>query len=242
MTFGYALLGALVLLLPGFAGYYGMRLAETANLIKPAPDRPNSNFTIFVIVLLALIAHLLGAVLFAANEIAARSVLLLRIPFDPNPYHVLWSGQVPGTMSGVGFVWELGYFVLLTVAMGTGCNILIAKSHITSVTTPLRFGWLLPIARKVEAGSHVVIGYVMTTTGHDGAWIAYEGMVRRLALNDDDAIEMIVLEQCDRFVVRIVDGKVERIDSEGQTIELIHLRDAQVANYALEVIEVSAAE
>jgi hypothetical protein len=50
----------------------------------------------------------------------------------------------------------------------------------------------------------------MTTTGHDGAWIAYQGMVRRLALNDDDAIEMIVHEQCDRFVVRIVDGKVER--------------------------------
>ncbi len=242
MTFGFALLGALILLLPGFAGYYGIRLAETANLIKPAPDRPNSNFTIFVIVLLALVAHLAGAVLFAANEIVARSAVLLHLPFDPNAYHVLWSGQVTGTMSSVAFAWELGYFLLLTFGMGIGCNMLVAQSRITSVTEPPRFGWLLPIARQVEAGSHVVIGYVLTTTGHDGAWIAYQGMVRRLALNDDDAIEMIVLEQCDRFVVRIVDGKVERVASGGQTIELLHLRNEQVANYALEVIEVTEAE
>ena len=51
MTFGYALLGALVLLLPGFAGYFGLRIGEASDFVSPRPDRPNSNLTIFLIVL-----------------------------------------------------------------------------------------------------------------------------------------------------------------------------------------------
>jgi hypothetical protein len=240
MTFGYALLGALVLLLPGFAGYYGMRLGETGGLLTLAPDRPNSNFTIFMVVLFALVAHVIGSALFAINEVISHWVVLVHVAYDPNPYRALWSGQVPSRMSGPGFTLELTYLLLLTAGMVAGVEFIAKRIPSTTLTAPLGFGWLLPIAKQVEAGSHIVIGYVMTTTGHDGAWIAYQGMVRRLALNDDDAIEMIVLEQCDRFVVRIVDGKVERVDTDAQTIELIHLRNTQVANYALEVIEVSA--
>jgi len=238
MTFGYALLGALVLLLPGFAGFLGMRIGEAGNLVSPRPDRPNSTVTIFAVVFLALCAHGIGAGLFAINEAIARSYVVVPMEHYPNPYRILWAGKMPAEMSSVSFAWELLYLVLLTMGFGAACEWMSRKSPVSAASAPLRFGWLLPIAKQVEAGSHVVIGYVLTTTGHDGAWIAYEGIVRRLALNDDDAIEMIVLEQCDRFVVRIVDGKVERVDSDTQTIELIQLRDGQVANYALEVLEV----
>lgn len=241
MTFGYTLLGALMLLLPGFAGYYGTRLGEAGNLVSPRPDRPNSTFTIFIVVFLALLAHTIGAGFFAVNERLASWQTLVYLSHDPNPYRLLWTGKAPFNMSGQAFALDLLYLVILTAGSGITGEWLSRKSPVTAASAPLRFGWLLPIARQVEAGSHVVIGYVLTTTGHDGAWIAYEGMVRRLALNDDDAIEMIVLEQCDRFVVRIVDGKVERIDSDAQTIELIQLRDGQVANYALEVIEITPA-
>lgn len=238
MTFGYTLLGALLLLLPGFAAYLGQRLGETG-LVSPRPDRPNSTLTIFIVAFFALLFHMLGAGLFALNEVVARSHPIITLAYDPNPYRMLWIGKAPAEMSGTVFAYELLYLILLTVGAGVIMERLSRKSPITAVSAPLRFGWLLPIARQVEAGSHVVIGYVLTTTGHDGAWIAYEGMVRRLALDDDDAIQMIVLEQCDRFVVRIVDGKVERVDSEADTIALIQLRDKQIANYALEVIEVS---
>lgn len=71
MTFGYALLGALVLLLPGFAGYFGLRIGEASDFVSPRPDRPNSNLTIFLIVLLALAAHTAGAGIFAFNEAIA---------------------------------------------------------------------------------------------------------------------------------------------------------------------------
>lgn len=240
MTFGYALLGALVLLLPGFAGYYGMRIGEASNLVSPRPDRPQSNLTIFVVVFVALVAHAAGATLFALNELAARHAVLLPLGFDPNPYRLLWRAQAPAALSGASFAWELAWFVALTLVAGRACRWLAGQTPVTALSAPLRFGWLLPIAQQVAAGSHVVIGYVLTTTGHDGAWIAYEGVVRRLALNDDDAIEMIVLEQCDRFVVRIADGRVERVDSAAQTIELIQLRQDQIANCALEVLEVPA--
>lgn len=236
MTFGYALLGALVLLLPGFAGYYGMRIGEASNLVSPRPDRPQSNLTIFVVVFVALTAHAAGAALFALNEAVARHAVLLPLGFDPNPYRPLWRAPAPAALSGASFAWELAWFVALTLASGWACRWLANQTPVTALSAPLRFGWLLPIARQVAAGSHVVIGYVLTTTGHDGAWIAYEGVVRRLALNDDDAIEMIVLEQCDRFVVRIADGRVERVDSAAQTIELIQLRQDQIANCALEVL------
>jgi len=235
MVFGYALLGALVLLLPGFAGYYGMRVGE-AGFVSPRPDRPNSNQTIFAVVLYALLAHTAGAAVFGLNELVARRAVLIALPQYPNPYRLLWGG-VPAAMSGAAFAGELLYFSALTLGSFALCRRLAVPDPVNAATAPLRFGWLLPVARQVEAGSHVVIGHVMTTLGHDGAWIAYEGMVRRLAL-DDDAIEMIVLEQCDRFVVRIVDGRVERVDSDQRTIELIQLRHEQVANWALEVIEV----
>lgn len=237
MTFGYTLLGGLLLLLPGFAAYLGQRLGETG-LVSPRPDQPSSTLTIFIVVFFALLFHAIGAGLFALNEFIAHSHHIVTLAYDPNPYRMLWAGKAPRGMSGIGFAWDLLYLVLLTVAAGAVTEWMSRRIPITAISAPLRFGWLLPIAKQVEAGSHVVIGYVLTTTGHDGAWIAYEGIVRRLALDDDDAIQMIVLEQCDRFVVRIIDGKVERVDSDADTIALIQLRDKQIANYALEVLEV----
>jgi hypothetical protein len=239
MTFSFALLGALVLLLPGFAGYYGLRVGEATNLVSPYPDRPNSNQTIFIVVLLALFAHMAGSILFTLNDFIALRASPIIVPFETNPYRALWFGRLPDRFSSAALTWELCYFCGLTIATGWVLRTLARTNRMGGLLSSLRFGWLQPMARQIEAGSHVVIGYVMTRLGHDGAWIAYEGIVRRLALTDDDAIEMIILEQCDRFVVRIVDGRVERVNSEGQTIALIQLRNDQVANYALETLAVA---
>jgi hypothetical protein len=102
----------------------------------------------------------------------------------------------------------------------------------------LRFGWLLPIVEKVEAGGHVAVGYVRTTSGHNGAWVAYEGSIRRLTLDDDDGIRMVVLEQCDRFIVRMTDDKIERVDMDSAPIAMMHLAADQIADFAIELFEV----
>lgn len=77
-----------------------------------------------------------------------------------------------------------------------------------------------------------------TTSGHDGAWIAYEGSVRRLTLDEDDGIRMVVLEQCDRFLVQMKDGKIERVDMESAPIAMMHLAADQIADFAVELFEV----
>ena len=238
MTFGYALLGALVLLLPGFAGYFGLRIGEARDFVSPRPDRPNSNLTIFLVVALALGAHVFGAGIFALNELIAAWKPLIRLSYEPNPYKALLSGHAPQGLSSLAIELELLFFLGLAVLMGWICETIARTSPITARADPLRFGWLLPIVQKVEAGGHVAVGYVRTTSGHDGAWIAYEGSVRRLTLDEDDGIRMIVLEQCDRFLVQMKDGKIERVDMESAPIAMMHLAADQIADFAVELFEV----
>jgi len=96
----------------------------------------------------------------------------------------------------------------------------------------------MPNVEKVEAGGHVAVGYVRTTSGHNGAWVAYEGSIRRLTLDDDDGIRMVVLEQCDRFIVRMTDDKIERVDMDSAPIAMMHLAADQIADFAIELFEV----
>lgn len=242
MTFGYALLGALVLLLPGFAGYFGLRIGEASDFVSPRPDRPNSNLTIFLVVALALGAHVLGAGIFALNELIAAWWPLITLNYDPNPYKALLSGRLPQGLSSLAIELELLFFLGLAFGTGWICEKIARASPITSRTDPLRFGWLLPIVEKVEAGGHVAVGYVRTTSGHDGAWIAYEGSIRRLTLDDDGGIRMVVLEQCDQFLVRMKDDQIERVDMDSAPIAMMHLAADQIADFAVELFEVPERE
>lgn len=238
MTFSYTLLGALLLLLPGFAGYFGFRIGEARDLVSPRPDRPNSTLTVFLVVALALAAHCVGAALFVANDWVARGHALVQLSYDPNPYRALLRGHAPANLSSLAIEFELLFFVALTLGTGAICARVARVPAITRRTDPLRFGWLLPIVQQVEAGRHVAVGYVRTTSSESGAWIAYEGIVRRLTVDDDGAIRMIVLEQCDRFLVRIADDTVRRVTVAGRPIALMHLREEAIADVALELFEV----
>lgn len=238
MTFGYTLLGALLLLLPGFAGYYGYRVGEASDFVSPRPDRPNSTQTIFLIVLLALVGHVGGAGLFAINEILASWKTLVTLSYDPNPYKALLSGQAPSGLSSLAIELELSFFLALAVAMFSMCEKAARAKIVSARTDPIRFGWLAPIVQKADAGDHVAVGYVRTTSEYEGAWIAYEGSVRRLTLDDDDGIKMIVLEQCDRFLVRIKDDRMERVDVESTPIAMMHIANEQIADFAIELFEV----
>jgi hypothetical protein len=49
---------------------------------------------------------------------------------------------------------------------------------------------------------------------------------------------MVVLEQCDRFLVQMKDGKIERVDMESAPIAMMHLAADQIADFAVELFEV----
>lgn len=233
------MLGTLVLLLPGFAAVLGLRLGEQHELLSPRPDKPNSTMTIFGIAFFSLAAHTAGASLFALNEVIARHCTLVQLGYDPNFYRALLVGHIPARLSAAGLAFWLVYVILLTVGTGAFCERIAQVRGLVSATYGPRFGWLLPIAQKVEAGKHVAIGYVLTNSTYNGTSIAYEGIIRKLTLNDDDAIELIVLEQCDRFLVKIAEDEIKRVDTEGAaTIALMQFRAAQIMNVAIELLEI----
>lgn len=66
--------------------------------------------------------------------------------------------------------------------------------------------------------------------------------MRRLTLDDDDGIRMVVLEQCDRFLVRLKNDRMERVDMESAPIAMMHLTADQIADFAVELFEVPDAE
>lgn len=237
------MLGTLVLLLPGFAAVLGIRIGEQHELLSPRPHKPNSTVTIFGIAFLSLAAHAAGAGLFAVNEVLAHHWTLVQLEYDPNFYRALLTGHFPARLSGAGLSFWLFYVMMLTIGMGALCERLAQVRGLVSATYGPRFGWLLPIAQKVEAGEHVAIGYVLTNSSYNGASMAYEGIIRKLTLNDDDAIEMIALEQCDRFLVKIADDEIKRIDTEGAaTIALMQFRAAQIVNVAIELLEIQQSD
>lgn len=87
-----------------------------------------------------------------------------------------------------------------------------------------------------------ILAYVVTTLEHDGANVAYEGVVENIALDDNRAIKMLVLSSCDRFLVRVSSESAERVDLEHSPIPLIQLEAANFVNVALEIFDVEEEE
>jgi hypothetical protein len=77
----------------------------------------------------------------------------------------------------------------------------------------------------------------VTTLEHEGANVAYEGIVKNIALDDNRAIRMLVLSNYDWFLMHISAGKVERNDAAHAPIPLIQLDAENFVNVALEVLE-----
>lgn len=82
MSLGYQLLVALLLLLPGIAGWVAFRAGATDDLLSPYPDRHGSTTTLAAILIFAGVGHLLAAVLLKLNGIIARRWPLLPTDLD----------------------------------------------------------------------------------------------------------------------------------------------------------------
>ena len=69
-----------------------------------------------------------------------------------------------------------------------------------------------------------------------------EGIVDRLALDDDQKVVMLVLSRVDRFTVRIEDdGTLKRREGGGTPIAQMQFAAAEIANIAFEVLTEPAA-
>lgn len=239
MSFSYTLFLALLLLAPGLGLWAGLRAGERSDLISQAPEKPGSTFSLLVIVFGALLGHILLSALFVAQAWLCRwSDGCLTLAFDPNVYRViLTNGRSAGMPSDAAF---LAWFVaLLLPALIVGLVAYRASGWrwVRDLREAASFGWLKRWVDLARPANSFIIAYVVTTLEHEGANVAYEGIVENIALDDNRAIKMLVLSNCDRFLVRISADKVERIDAAHAPIPLIQLSAENFVNVALEVFE-----
>lgn len=239
MSFSYTLFLALLLLAPGLGLWAGLRAGERSELISQAPEKPGSTVSLLVIVFGALLGHILLSALFALQAVFCNwSEHCLALGFDPNVYRViLTNGRSAGTPSDGAFLCWFVSLLLPALIVGWVAYHASGWLWVRDLREASSFGWLKRWVDLARPANRFITAYVVTTLEHDGAYVAYEGIVENIALDENRAIKMLVLSNCDRFLVRVSADKVERIDAKPAPIPLIQLEAGNFINVALEIFE-----
>ena len=155
MAFSYSLFLVLLLLFPGFCFWAGVRVSDTTDLATPAPERPNSTATLFLVVLGSIIGHLLGNGFFALQHGWCHLTSgCLEVNFEPNIYKALLKG--PKTAEQMpDFALEAWMFAMLLVGLlgGVAGYWVARRKAVTDRTDRIAFGWLNPAVQAVKAGT-----------------------------------------------------------------------------------------
>lgn len=239
MSFSYTLFLALLLLAPGLGVWAGLRAGERSELISQAPEKPGSTFSLLVIVFGALFGHIVLSALFGMQaSFCGAFQSCIGLSFDPNVYRViLTNGRSAGVPSDWAFFSWFVSLLLPALIVGVLTYWASAWTWVRNLRETATFGWLKRWVDLGRPANSFIIAYVVTTLEHEGANVAYEGIVENIALDDNRTITMLVLSRCDRFLVRVSSNNVERIDAEHAPIPLIQLEAKNFLNVALEVFE-----
>ncbi len=238
MTFSYSLFLALLLLFLGLCFWAGWRVGERTDFLSPTPDRPNSTVTLFIVVFGTIAGHLLGTGFFAAQAAWCRATSVCFDPgFDPNIYRALARGGA-GARDASDLALEMWLFAMLLIGAATGsiAHWLVQREAVSGKTDAIAFGWLNPAVQAVKKGDSFVVAYVLTKTSHECFTIAYEGTVQQLALDEEQSIRFVVLNDVDRFLVKIFENGLERVDAPSTPITQLQITAVEIANVALEVV------
>lgn len=185
MTWGFSLLGALLLLFPGFCAWLGLRSGSPADYVSPVPDKPNFTYTLFVVLLGALLAHHAGAGASAAQELYCRFRPCWRIDVDPDVYKAILLHDQALAGSSAGIALALLFFIALG-ALTAACFHRVARSAaLAKIIRPELRGWVRSVAAGVTDAGKAVTAFVLTKTGYEGRFAAYEGVVQQLTLDED---------------------------------------------------------
>jgi hypothetical protein len=237
VTWGYPLLGTLVFLFPGLCAWVGLRSGSRIDYLSPLPDRPNSTYTLFVILVGALLAHVVGTGLFAVQELYCRRAPCLRLSVDPNVYKAVLRHDQAFASSSAAIALALLFFTTLGCLSAASLHRIARTVTLAGVIRPELHGWVRVIAAGTAAPDKVVIASVLTRTGHDGRYAGFEGMVHQFTLDEDELVAMIVLVEADRFLIEIGNTAAPRFEVDGRSIPLVQLQKAEIANVAFDVID-----
>lgn len=183
--------------------------------------------------------HLLGGGIFALQSLwCAWTQICVNVDFDPNIYRTLLRGSAAAReVSDLAIELWLLFIFLIAALTGTIAFNLSRRDFVTRRLDPISFGWLTPAVQAVKRGDSFVVAYVLTKTSHEGASVAYEGPVQQLTLDDNQAIRTIVLNDVDRFLVKITKSGIRRLDSGSTPISQLQITSDEIVNVALEVVQ-----
>ena len=238
MTLGYQLFIALLLLLPGIVGWVCVRAGSTDDLLSPMPDRQGSTTTLAAIVLFACLGHLLAAMAIDLNSRVAATWTLLS--YDPDFYRVILSPTTEAR--NAHDIWTaLSGLLWTSFVTGALCYWLGRKGALQNLVKPSAAGWLQRVVDASAASDKVALAYVMTKAEHEGNFVAYEGVVEAISLDEDQCVGMITMSKVDRFLVTVdAKGVHRQAPAAKDVIAILRLRKDEIANIAFDTLDVAS--
>lgn len=240
MTFSFTLVLGLFLLAPGFAVFAGLYHGSRLGPVESPPPPPGSILALSVVTVGALIAHLVGAVAFWAQDGYCTAWRCVTVDYDANVYAALFNIAVrKDDVTGLEVV-----SILATVGALTALAFLLVRWIVSLVAGQtglkgLLYGWLgdLVIA---ESADEAVLAYVVSDVQEDGTVLGYEGVVANMTTNADKEITSILLTSCETFFLRVTQrGVIRREAGRTSPIEQLYLDRSRIKNVAFERLRFS---
>lgn len=236
MTFSFTLVLGLFLLAPGLAVFAGVYHGSRLGPVESSPPPPGSILALSIVTVGALIAHLLGALLYWLQELYCGRFSCFRVSHDPNVYASLFTMTVDknATVTGLEIVAILLTLVLLTAGAFFGTRRIVTTFAGEAALKTMLYGWLAEVA-VAKSETEVVLAYVVSDVQEDGTIVGYEGAVANLTTNAEKQITSILLDSCEIFHLRVTPAGVARGKARrGSDIGQLYLDNAHIRNVAFE--------
>jgi hypothetical protein len=260
VNFSLGLVAALALVAPGIVMLLALVRRPGGGEVAPAQPQPSSVLAFGVIVVASLGAH----------ATLAGLLTLLDAPAALDPYRSLLQAPAhPERLGRRDLFAVLAAFLLLA---GAAWPLGLWLGAIPAARRAL-FGWLAELVERLERDrrdantpAHPLRGlvrlarnrpaeaseptarrmfaaFVLTTTAHDGVVLGYRGLVRSIALDADREIASLVLDEVNRFTLKLHEGGLTTSQhGDAERIPSVYLPRASIANAVITVLEVPPAD
>lgn len=237
----FALLGALLLLFPGFCSLVGIiytRRSPEVHL-SGVPDIPAQSPTAIAFIIGgALFAHLLGAAFFVAQEWWCWGTsVCFEVPFDPNPYITPFSPNFASEVTSQMVAYTLLYLAALGALTAWLSQKISRIERVQGLLRPTFAYWLYDLIKQADQSNNVIIAHVLSNLGSNGVFAGYVGAVEAIKLNNSGEISSISLSAVDRFSVIIGPTGVRRASSPSIPMTSFHITSEDISNLNFEVID-----
>lgn len=238
MTFSFTLVLGLFLLAPGLAAFAGLYHGSKLGRVEAPPPPPASILALSIVTVGAMVAHLVGALVFWLQDGWCGRGACLAVGYEPNVYTALFDvALAKGAVTGTEVV-----AILVTLVVLTGLSYRLARAFVTlfggkDALKGMLYGWLAEVDVAADQ-NEAVLAYVVSDVQDDGTVVGYEGVVANMTTNADKEITSILLDSCEIFYLRVSQrGVVRRKADRDSNIGQLYLDRSHIKNVAFELVK-----